>query len=237
METNKYKISRLTHTSTSNAFEKEDELVQLVRSGKVQQALLLWRPSDKTLVLPSGNKWQQSFDLITKLKERNWDLVSRRTGGAPVPQTNGVINLSHIYQWNNDTAYSIHVGYEHICEILTQFFSYYDLTPEVHETPYSYCDGSYNLNINNQKIVGTAQRVLLGQNQQKVILVQACILIDANMEELIYPVKLCNQFNNKDICLKADVHTCLKENIHTLPTTEQLYDHLLASFVRFYNNK
>lgn len=237
MNKKKYKITRLDYTSVNRAFEKEAELLQLVRSGNLQQSLLLWRACDNTVVLPSGNKWKISPELISKLKESNWGILSRRTGGAPVPQTSGVINISHIYTWDGDLPYSIKVGYENICDVLKLFFNSYQLRTEIHATPHSYCDGNYNLNIANKKIVGTAQRVVIGKKSNKVILVQACILIDAAMDELIYPINVCNKVNNNDECIKSEVHTCLQQHISPVPNTDELYDRLVQAFIHFYKNK
>jgi lipoate-protein ligase A len=234
---NKYKIIRLEHTNVSSAFEKEAELLELVRSGDLQQGLLLWRACDNTVVLPAGKKWQATPELLSKLKEKNWEVLSRRTGGAPVPQTPGVINISHIYTWNSDLPYSIQVAYTNICEVLRLFFNSFQLKTEIHSTPHSYCNGDYNVNIAHQKIVGTAQRVIIGKQDHKIILVQACILIDVEMDQLIYPINLCNKLNNNDDSVKSEVHTCLQQHISSVPSNAELYGRLVQAFIDFHKTQ
>ncbi len=87
-------------------------------------------------------------------------------------QSQGVINVSYMYAINDD-EYSISNAYESFCDILSAFFTHFGVKVDVHDTPGSYCDGKYNLNINGQKVVGTAQRVVLKKSGGKVVLAQA----------------------------------------------------------------
>lgn len=225
------KIVKLTGTTVTTAFDKETELLKQIQKGELEQALLLWQTQENTLVLPGSNKWQTSPVLKRELEELGWKILSRRTGGAPVPQTSGVINLSHIYLWQETDSYSIPKAYTKLCDILVKFFDSYGVKTQVHATAHSYCDGDYNLNINGRKVVGTAQRVVLKHGGGSIVLVQACILIDAIMEALIKPVNLCYQHNDNDEEIKAQVHTCLFEHINDRPTTEQLYQSLMSAFL------
>lgn len=231
--TNKYKIVRLTETTVSNAFDKEAELLKHVQSGNLQQALLLWQPGDKTVVLPASKKWLANPELVSQLEQDNWHILPRRTGGAPVPQTSGVINLSHIYRAQSDSKDLIKQGYESLCDVLKHFFSGFNLEAETHATPHSYCDGDYNVNLDGKKIIGTAQRILTTKTQEKIVLVQACILINVNIEKLVQPVNLCNQLNQHEEQIKPEVHTCLQQHCSVLPPTNELYDRLIQSFIHY----
>lgn len=231
MPTPDNKIIKLPNTSVDIAFTKETDLLKQIQKGELEQALLLWQTQQNTLVLPGSNKWQNSPDLETSLNELGWQILSRRTGGAPVPQTSGVINLSHIYLWQGQDSYSIPKAYSKLCKTLCQFFKSYDVATDVHATPFSYCDGDYNLNINGKKVVGTAQRVVLKHGGGSIVLVQACILIDAVMEELVGPVKLCYQHNDNNEIIKANVHTCLFEHIERKPSTEEIFQMLMKAFI------
>lgn len=225
------KIVELTNTSVAAAFDKETQLLKQIQTNQLEQALLLWRTTDNTLVLPASNKWQNSVKLEQELRQLDWQILSRRTGGAPVPQTSGVINLSHIYLWQEQESYSIPKAYNKLCDTLVLFFASFGVTTEVHATPHSYCDGDYNLNINGKKVVGTAQRVVLKNGGGSIVLVQACILIDAVMEHLIKPVNLCYRDNSNDEDIRAGVHTCLFQHIDDRPNTSALFQALTNAFL------
>lgn len=227
----KAKVLRFNQISVEAVFEKESELISQLQNGNLDQALLLWQSDKPTLVFPSGNKWQQSEALETKLKKTGWQLYARKTGGAPVPQCEGVINISYMYVLPEHIPYSIPNAYKDFCAILSSFFSQFNINVETHATPGSYCDGDYNLNIEGKKVVGTAQRVLLKKGGGKIVLAQACILVNANMPTLVAPVNLCYEHHQQLEHAIANVHTCLFEHTTDKPDTDALYQRLFTSFI------
>ena len=231
MKMNRDKLIVYKQSSVANVFEKETGLITQIQAGEFKQCLMLWQAKEPTLVLPAGKKWPESDALKTGLLADEWLLHSRKTGGAPVPQCPGIINLSHLYLWSKDTPYSIPQAYENLCTVLHGFFRQFNLVSQAHATEFSYCDGDYNININGKKIVGTAQRVILKKGGGKIILAQAFILIDVLLDEIIKPVNLCYQLSDKTERVQAQVHTTLFENITQRPTIDQLYQQLTQAFV------
>ncbi|WP_087021847.1 lipoate--protein ligase family protein [Thaumasiovibrio subtropicus] len=227
----KNRLVRLPNSEAIDAFEKEAGLLKQVQNGELSQVLMLWQAKSSTLVLPAGKKWPISHTLTSALKTSGWDLYSRKTGGAPVPQRPGIINLSYIYSLESHQEYDIRATYLHLCRILQSFFERFGVKTDIHATPGSYCDGDYNLNINGKKIVGTAQRVLLKKEGGRVVLSQACILIDADMDDIVAPVNLCNLHCGHPETIKADVHTALLEHVESKPTTDSLFQALTEAFL------
>ena len=86
MTKRKNRIIQLPNTTVERAFEKESELLKKVQQNTLQQALLLWQTPEPTVVLPASKKWLATPELIDQLHEKGWQILSRRTGGAPVPQ-------------------------------------------------------------------------------------------------------------------------------------------------------
>jgi len=218
-------------SAVTKVFEKEVELITQLQAGEKEQCLLLWQANEATLVLPAGNKWPESPELNSALSLDGWHLLSRKTGGAPVPQCPGIINLSHLYVWPEHQAYSVKLAYENLCTVLAGFFRQFGLTSTAHATAFSYCDGDYNLNINGKKIIGTAQRVIIKKGGGKIVLAQAFILIDVLLDEIIKPVNLCYQLSGKAERVEAQVHTALFEHITERPTIDQLYQQLTQAFI------
>ena len=227
----KNKLIRYQSIEVEDVFSKEDELIKLVQTDQLSQVLLLWQVKSPTLVLPAGKKWPISDELEQGLKDTNWKLFSRKTGGAPVPQVPGIINLSHIYHWPEDQPYDIKKAYLDLCSVLTVFFEQLGVNVDVHATPNSYCDGDYNLNIDGQKVVGTAQRVLLKKGGGQVVLSQACILIETDVEKIVEPVKLCNQLCDHSDHIRGDVHTPLFNHIEQRPSVDALFQLITQAFL------
>jgi lipoate-protein ligase A len=99
------KLLRYKLTSIANVFDKETQLITQIQAGELKQCLMLWQAKQATLVLPAGKKWPESDALKNDLLADNWLLHSRKTGGAPVPQCPGIINLSHLYLWSPAEQY------------------------------------------------------------------------------------------------------------------------------------
>ena len=226
----KAKVLRYDAIDVGTVFEKESALLDAIVNGQLNQALLLWQSRDNTLVLPAGNKWQQSAGLRQTLNALGWQVFARKTGGAPVPQTQGVINVSYLYALPDGQDYSIPAAYRSFCHILSEFFNQFGVAVQSHATPGSYCDGDYNLNIAGKKVVGTAQRVVLKKGGGKVVLAQACILIDVDPQQLVTPVNTCYQLHQQTEQVHAQVHTCLFEHCTQRPTTAELYQSLFQCF-------
>ncbi|TWX73784.1 biotin/lipoate A/B protein ligase family protein [Colwellia sp. C1TZA3] len=231
MSKSRKKLLYYSNTTVARVFTKESELIAQMQAAELTQCLLLWQAKESTLVLPAGNKWPESHALKAGLLTHGWQLYSRRTGGAPVPQCQGIINLSHLYLWSSETPYSIRQAYENLCSVLSDFLKKFGLTSQTHATQFSYCDGDYNLNINGKKIIGTAQRVILQKGGGKIVLAQAFILIDVLLEEIIKPVNLCYTLCDKKERVVADVHTTLFSHITQRPTVDSIYQLLTSAFV------
>jgi len=225
------KLLLYKNISVENAFEKETQIIEKIKRDELKQCLILWQTKEATLVLPAGKKWSQTDALNKALLSEQWLLHSRKTGGAPVPQCQGIINLSHLYIWPDHSRYSITEAYENLCGVLQAFFKVYNLTPKAHSTEFSYCNGDYNLNINGKKIVGTAQRIILKKDGSKIVLAQAFILIDTLLENIIKPVNLCYQLSDKTERVKAEVHTTLFDHITERPTIDEIYKQLTQAFI------
>lgn len=226
------KILRYSSIEAVEAFEKEATLIQQVKDGDLSQALMLWQCKSATLVLPSGRKWPKTDALEQALNTLGWQLVARQTGGAPVPQQPGIINLSHIYRLDDGEAYDIKQAYLELCDVLIHAFRQLGIDLDVHATPGSYCDGDYNLNIKSRKLVGTAQRVLLNGNANKIVLAQACIIVDAACDLIVKPVQLTNDICNNGTDIRAEAHTSLAQHLPVLPSVNSLYQTITAAFLQ-----
>ncbi len=212
--------------------EKETNMIALMQNGQLEQCLHLYQCDIDTLVLPSGKKWQQTNKVTAALKNIGWSVMQRRSGGAPVPQTPGLINLSHLYTWDDSHPYSVSKAYENLCTVLQMFFNGYGIDTQVHATPYSYCDGAYNININGKKVVGTAQRVLHKQGGGKLVLAQACIILHEDLSRVVQPVNLINELHHIPDRVKAEAHTCLTHHINFIPTYDEIFNRIIEAFIK-----
>ena len=226
----KHRVIRLPATTCVKAMEKEQLLLEQLKQGNFSQGLLLWRCTSPAIVLPAGRKWQVTETLRQWLAQAGWGILQRRSGGSPVPQSPAMLNIAHMYTLTATQSYSVKGAYQQLCDSLLAFFAALDISADIHATEYAYCDGDYNLNINGQKIVGTAQRVLTAPGGRRIVLAHACLLIDDVLESIIPPVNACNEFNNIPDRVKQNAHTCLNRHLADSLSTDELFIRLIHAF-------
>lgn len=211
------KINHLENTTVERAFAAEAELVKAVKQQTCEHALLLWQTNRNTLVYPAGAKFPKPDTLAPKLAALDWQLCARSTGGAPVPQMPGVLNASYIFNWPEDRPYTTKAGYKIFCDKLQAALATFGVSSACHATPGSYCDGDFNINIASQKIIGTAQRVILNGKGGYVVLAQAFILVNANLNSLCNTVNLCYEHINWPDKIVESAHTQLINSVSLAP--------------------
>ncbi|WP_195742799.1 lipoate--protein ligase family protein [Shewanella woodyi] len=161
-----------------------------------QYRLLVWEPETSVMVLPTGPRWKMPPESTKQMNKFGWQVQYRQTGGSPVPQTSGVINLSMVYPWPKDNPLSMSGSYQLLIDILTQWLGHYCIQGETGEVEGAYCNGAYNFVVKEQKLIGTAQRISSNTNQQYFVLAHAFILFDAGIPQLIKAVNHCYQSLN-----------------------------------------
>ena len=143
------------------------------------------------------------------LAAQGWPVIVRCTGGSCVPQGPGVINFSMIHPklrgWNLDD------GYRLLCDFLTHFLASYGLSATTGESPGSFCDGRYNLQVGGQKLVGTAQRWAGGNRKQAAVLAHACLLVDMDLVKATEKINSLYRLCGHPQQFKAESCTTLRD--------------------------
>ena len=82
----------------------------------------------------------------------------------------GVLNVSLLFQ-ETEKGIDIDLGYDTMWHLIKEMLKDYDVTIEAKEIVGSYCPGSYDLSIRDQKFAGISQRVFAGVSLSKFIFV------------------------------------------------------------------
>lgn len=184
----------LRSMSVTQALEWEKKALRDVMLDQTPR-FLIWEPVENVMVLPASSKWKTTTGLSNHMAKHGWQLEQRKTGGSPVPQTKGVFNLSIVYPWPNKLELSTTKSYQLLVDILEQWLSKYGISTHTGEVQGAYCNGTFNLSINNKKIIGTAQRMSLNNkadcNIKAGVLAHAFILINPDISKLVNAVNEC----------------------------------------------
>ncbi len=182
------------HGDLARRITFDELLLERVIKGDIGPCLYIGSDA-KCLVTTVRESRMANFETARKeLSAQGWPIIVRCTGGACVPQSPGVINLSVIHRKVH--GWSLDDGYKLLCDLLTSFLASYGLTTTTGEVQGSFCDGRYNLQVGGQKLVGTAQRWAGGSRENAAVLAHACLLVDLDLIEATEKVntlyRLCN---------------------------------------------
>ena len=177
---------------------------------------LIWEPVENVMVLPASSKWLATLQLTNHMAKLGWQVAQRNTGGSPVPQAPGVLNLSMIYPWPGELELSPSKSYQLLIDILELWLSHYRISAETGEVKGAYCNGAFNLSINHKKFIGTAQRIsrtsAVSRNRKIGVLAHAFILINPNITSLVDAVNQCYQQSGHSEVFSRDAMTSLAEH-------------------------
>ncbi len=157
----------------------DELLLDKVGRGEIGPCLYL-NSTPRCLVATVRESRMPNFEAAQQvLAAQGWPVVVRCTGGSCVPQGPGVINLAVIHPkvkgWHLEDSYQL------LCALLRELLAEYGLYATTGEVPSSFCDGSYNLQVGGQKLVGTAQRWAGGSRDTAAVLAHACLLVDLDL--------------------------------------------------------
>ncbi|WP_240923318.1 lipoate--protein ligase family protein [Metapseudomonas otitidis] len=167
----------------------ERALLEQVHRGEREAGLLLWRPLDRALVMPARMSRLPGFETARAGCETlDWPVSLRDTGGEPVPQSPGVLNIALAYAapTGESELTRIETAYLRLCRPLCDWLAGQGLEPGIGEVPGAFCDGRYNVRLGARKLVGTAQRWRRrSQDGRNVVLVHGAMLVENEREAMV----------------------------------------------------
>lgn len=224
-------------TTVANGLQAEQDLLASVCAGDAEFGLLLWRPTDRALVMPRRMSRLDGFNQATEaLTDLGWPILLRESGGEPVPQSHATVNIALVYaqpRSDNDRD-RIENAYHRLCQPICDVLIGLGGEASVGEVEGAFCDGRFNVNLDGRKMVGTAQRWRQSQGGQRpVVLAHGALLLDNEREEMVAAVNLFNRICDQPQQVRADSHIALHEAYPAPDVLEQLvarYQQIFASF-------
>lgn len=136
-------------TINDHPSDKSSQAKGIIHFYRLNYPTILLGPKDTRLkALPEG---------IAYLNKQGYATHLRAHGGLAVVSDPGIINVSFISNLK-EFPLSIDEGYEQMIQWLKEALSTLGLNVESYEVPDSYCPGTYDIVIQQQKIGGIAQR-------------------------------------------------------------------------------
>ena len=153
-----------------------------------QAVLRLWRTSPCLVVTPLLAHRPEFAAAAEASAQRGWPVVVRRTGGGPVPQTAGTLNVSLAYATPREAAPGIDAAFKHFADALLTALKDCGVTAVVGEIEGSCCPGRYDIAIGGRKIIGIAQRRRQGAKDGALlaaVIVHAMVWVEGRLDHEI----------------------------------------------------
>ncbi|MAY42052.1 MULTISPECIES: hypothetical protein [unclassified Neptuniibacter] len=180
------------------ALEHDTALLQEIAKGKRGATARLWETPPCLVVTKKETRFPNYDEAVIEMSKRKWPPIVRSSGGTAVPLHPGILNLSIIVPQTTISTFDLDDMYLALCEPINRALIKLGLKPEYGETPGSYCDGRYNLNISGLKITGTAQKIMLSppnvKHLKQGVLAQAMLMVEADAKQ---GTELVNLFYEK----------------------------------------
>jgi lipoate-protein ligase A len=163
----------------------EMQLLEDVLARPERGVLRLWRTSP-CLVVTSLLAHRSEFAAAAAASaRRGWPVVVRRTGGGPVPQTSGTLNVSLAYACPREKTPTIDAAFKHFADAMLTALQRCGVRGVVGEIEGSCCPGRYDIAIGTKKIIGIAQRRRQGSKDGRLlsaVLVHAMVWVEGTLD-------------------------------------------------------
>jgi len=184
------------------AIARDERLLEQVGAGDAPATLRIWQ-TRKSIAVPRHFSRVNGFDRAEKvLGNRGWPIVLRSSGGSAMPQGPGIVNISMIFP--HDQSLSIDAVFRLLTDPLREFCDGLGISANVGSVPGSFCDGSYNLVVNKQKLAGTAQR-----RKKHAVLAHAALQVDLDLIDICQSINFLNNAIGRDEQCRPDAATTL----------------------------
>lgn len=168
----------MTHALHQVDTAQEGLLLEAELFASRDPGVLVWSARQNSIVCPRALLRTFNFDAEPAFD--GWPVTSRATGGGAVPQGAGVLNFAMAY--DVPARATIKDTYSCLTTTLKEGLSGLGLELQTGPTTNSFCNGTWNLSVNGQKIVGTAQRWKPKPCGGARVLAHALILVDGDIE-------------------------------------------------------
>jgi lipoate-protein ligase A len=168
------------------AIGQDDMILAQVMASEAPATVRIWQ-TPQCISVPRHFSLHDRFDdAALTLADRGWPITLRSSGGSAMPQGPGVLNISMVFP--HDRPMSIEAGFQLLTDPLRAFFESLGLPASVGSVPGSFCDGRYNLVVDQRKIAGTAQR-----RKKRALLAHAALQINLDLEVICRSINYLNE--------------------------------------------
>lgn len=164
------------------ALDRDTRRVKAIAQGEQGPLARLWE-NPRCLVVTRRETRLPQYDAACRtLAVQGWPVIVRESGGTAVPHDPGILHFSLAFAQGTDQRYDLDQVYQALCEPLRRALAELGLNADYGAVEGAYCDGRYNLRVDELKVTGTAQRLLAARapGVQHAVLAQAMLMVQSD---------------------------------------------------------
>lgn len=219
--------------SALHSFGMDDTLCASVGSGLSPATARSW-VHDRTIVLGiQDTKLPFINEGVQFLQQQGYDCIVRNSGGLAVVLDEGVLNITLVLQ-ETEKGIDINRGYDAMWFLVKEMFADFPVEIEAKEITKSYCPGSYDLSIGDQKFAGISQRRL-----RKGVAVQIYLCVNGSGSERAQLIQEFYRISKKDEKTKfvyPDIDPTVMASLAELLQTEFTIEDVMLRFLQTLKN-
>ncbi|MGG1629268.1 lipoate--protein ligase family protein [Rossellomorea sp. NRS-1567] len=139
------------------SFAMDDTLCTVIGAAQSDPTARSWVHHQTVVLGIQDTKLPFLSDALEVLEREGYQYIVRNSGGLAVVLDEGVLNLSLVFP-DSEKGIDINRGYDAMWLLVEDMFKDFDVKIEAKEITQSYCPGSYDLSIHDQKFAGISQR-------------------------------------------------------------------------------
>ncbi|MGF3105622.1 lipoate--protein ligase family protein [Rossellomorea sp. DUT-2] len=139
------------------SFAMDDTLCTVIGAAQSDPTARSWVHHHTVVLGIQDTKLPFLSAALEVLEREGYQYIVRNSGGLAVVLDEGVLNLSLVFP-DSEKGIDINRGYDAMWLLVEDMFKDFDVKIEAKEITQSYCPGSYDLSINDQKFAGISQR-------------------------------------------------------------------------------
>lgn len=184
------------------AIARDDMLLDQVAAGDAPATLRIWQTT-QSIAVPRHFSLNDRFaNAARTLADQGWPIALRSSGGSAMPQGPGILNVSMVF--SHDRSMSIEAVFQLLTDPLSAFCNGLGFSAGVGSVPNSFCDGRYNLVVNQRKLAGTAQK-----RKKHAVLAHAALQIDLDLTAICRSINYLNEQIDRDERCRPDAATTM----------------------------
>jgi len=195
-------------TSLAEFYAWEERRVDAMRQGRAHPFCYVWVPEAS---ISLSRREAARLDVAGFSAEA---LAVRGTGGTAVPQGPGTANITLFTRHN--FAPDITSYYGEMCAALQNGFRALGLTTTIGAKPGSFCDGAFNILLDDKKLAGTAQRWCRAKNGQTLGCHHVVVLTGGDPNTLCRRVENLYDYAKKPEQYDVELHSSESIEIRSL---------------------